>query len=136
MNVGDRFLVERGTYSNPLATYQVTVAYHEKDPYVLGHATRVGSPYNPTLPSVNDPGRVYWKMIPHIADGFTSGQLESHDLADSPQLVEILLIAQRVHRMPKTIVTKCLKFPLARQSFERCALPYCVVPLYIFEDLR
>ena len=89
LNVGDRFLVEHGTYTNPLATYQVTVAGR------LGQASRT-TIHNATIPSVGDPGRVYWKMKPRVADGFTgSPQLRSIDLPDSPQLaaqVEGLLV--------------------------------------------
>jgi hypothetical protein len=89
LNVGDRFLVEHGTYTTPLATYQVTVAGR------LGQASRVAL-HSATIPSVGDPGRVYWKMKPRVADGLTSNpQLRSIDLPDSPQLsaqVESLLV--------------------------------------------
>jgi hypothetical protein len=89
LKVGDRFLVEHGTYTNPLATYQVTVAGR------LGQASRVAT-HDAAVPSVGDPGRVYWKMKPRVADGFTSSpQLRSIDLYDSPQLaaqVESLLV--------------------------------------------
>ena len=90
LNAGDRFLVEHGTYTNPLATYQVTVAGRN------GQATRFGPPHSATIPSIDDPGRVYWKMKPRVADGLTSSpQLRSIDLHDSPQLaaqVESLLV--------------------------------------------
>jgi hypothetical protein len=89
LNAGDKFLVEHGTYTNPLATYQVTVAGR------LGQASRT-TIHSATIPSVGDPGRVYWKMKPRVADGFTSSpQLRSIDLPDSPQLaaqVESLLV--------------------------------------------
>lgn len=89
LNVGDRFLVEHGTYTNPLATYEVTVAGRN------GQATRVTS-HSATIPSVGDPGRVYWNMKPRVADGMTSSpQLRTIDLPDSPQLaaqVEGLLV--------------------------------------------
>lgn len=89
LNVGDRFLVEHGTYTNPLATYQVTVAGR------LGQATRVAT-HDATVPSVGDPGRVYWKMKPRVADSLTSSpRLRTIDLYDSPQLaaqVESLLV--------------------------------------------
>ncbi len=94
LKVNDTFLVEHGYYTNPLATYRVTVPY-QRQPYVAGQATRVGSPYSATTPSVGDPGRVYWKMKPRVADGITNGLLQSHDLPDSPQLaaqVESLLV--------------------------------------------
>ena len=92
--VGDRFLVEHETYTNPLATYQVTVQY-QGEPYIAGQATRVTT-HSATVPSVNDPGRVYWSMQPVVADGFASSpQLRTIDLHDSPQLaaqVESLLV--------------------------------------------
>ena len=98
--VGDRFLVERPTaYTNPLATYQVTVAYQAAStdpprPFIAGQATRFAS-HSATIPTTTDVGRVYWKMIPRVADRFTNNTLESHDLYDSPQLadqVESLLV--------------------------------------------
>lgn len=90
LKVGDQFLVEHGTFTNPLATYQVTVAGR------LGQAARFGPAHNATVPSIGDPGRVYWKMKPRVADGFTSApQLRTVDIYDSPQLaaqVESLLV--------------------------------------------
>jgi len=97
--VGDRFLVESRTpYTNPLATYQVTVAYqaastNPPQPFIAGQATRV-TVHSATIPTTTDVGRVYWKMIPRVADRFTNNTLESHDLYDSSQLaaqVESLL---------------------------------------------
>lgn len=88
LNVGDRFLVEHGTFTNPLATYEVTVAGRN------GQASRITS-YSATIPSGGDPGRVYWNMKPHIADGMTGGRFRTIDLPDSPQLaaeVESLLV--------------------------------------------
>jgi len=89
LNVNDEFLVEHGTYTNPLATYRVTVAGRH------GQATRVTA-HSATIPLVGDPGRVYWNMKPRVADGMTSSpQLRTIDLPDSPQLaaqVESLLV--------------------------------------------
>lgn len=88
LNVDDRFLVEHGTYTNPLATYRVTVAGRH------GQATRV-TEHSATAPSVGDPGRLYWNMKPRVADGLTGGQLQTTDLPESPQLaaaVESLLV--------------------------------------------
>jgi len=89
LKVGDLCLVEHGTFTNPLATYQVTVAGRN------GQATRV-TQHNATIPSVGDPGRVYWNMKPRVADAMTSSpQLHTIDLPDSPQLpaqVESLLV--------------------------------------------
>lgn len=89
LNVLDEFLVEQGTYTNPLATYRVTVAGR------LGQATRLTS-HSATTPVVGDLGRVYWNMRPRVADGMTgSPQLRTIDLTDSPQLtahVESLLV--------------------------------------------
>ncbi|MBI5708842.1 MAG: hypothetical protein HZC42_00815 [Candidatus Eisenbacteria bacterium] len=91
LNVDDEFLVEHGTYTNPLATYRVTVAGRN------GQAVRVAV-HNATVPSIGDLGQVYWKMIPRIADAYTqSPQLRSGDLYDSPQLaarVESLLVRE------------------------------------------
>ena len=82
---GDTFLVEHGYRTNPVATYQVTTP---------GQATRIAA-YAGTA-SPGDPGRVYWKMIPRVADSYTHGpQLRSVDLNNSPQLaaqVESLLV--------------------------------------------
>jgi hypothetical protein len=89
LKLGDRFLVEHGTYTDPLATYQVTLAGRN------GQAARVDPPHSGTIPSIGDPGRVYWKMKPGVADGFTQDQLRTVDLYGSPQLpsqVEDLLV--------------------------------------------
>lgn len=88
LKVTDRFLVERGTYSNPLATFEVVS---------LGTAVRFGERHNPTTPvEVGDVGRVYWKMFPRVADKYTSNpRLDSADLPLSPRLaseVESLLV--------------------------------------------
>jgi hypothetical protein len=94
LKVNDAFVVVHGTFTNPLATYRVTVQY-QRQPYVAGQAARIAT-HSATVPSENDPGRVYWKMKPRVADGFTtSPQLRSIDLSDSPQLaaqVESLLV--------------------------------------------
>lgn len=92
--VGDKFLVESRTpYTNPLATYQVNVAYQAK-PFIAGQAFRFTS-HSATIPTTADVGRVYWSMKPRVADGFTNNTLHSYDLSDSPQLaaqVESLLV--------------------------------------------
>lgn len=88
LKVGDLFLVEHGTFTNPLATYEVTVAGRS------GQATRFTA-HSATIPSVGDPGRVYWNMKPRVADGMTGGQLQTIDLTESPRLaaeVESLLV--------------------------------------------
>ncbi len=57
LKVGDRFLVERGNYVNPLATFVVRDTS-------LRLAVLVPSRHNPTTPVVEgDRGRVYWRMI-------------------------------------------------------------------------
>jgi hypothetical protein len=90
LEVGDTFLVEHGTYTEPLATYKVTVAGPN------GQASRFGSPYSATIPSIGDPGRVYWRMKRRVADTYThSPRLHSIDLSNSSQLaaqVESLLV--------------------------------------------
>jgi hypothetical protein len=90
LTLGDTYVVEHGMYTDPLATYQVTVAGRN------GQASRLGNPYSPTIPSVGDPGRVYWNMKHRVADGYTHNpQLRSIDLPDSPgraAQVESLLV--------------------------------------------
>lgn len=94
LGVGDRFVVELGKYTNPLATYQVTAQY-QAIPFVAGQASRVAT-HSTTIPSINDPGRVYWNTIPTVTDAYTeSPQLRSVNLRDSPQVaaqVESLLV--------------------------------------------
>jgi hypothetical protein len=94
LNVDNTFVVEHGTFSNPLATYRVSVPY-QRQPYIPGQATRILT-HSATIPSINDPGRIYWNMRHEVADGITSSpQLRSIDLHDSPQLaaqVESLLV--------------------------------------------
>ena len=89
LKVNDTFLVEHGMYTNPLATYRVTAEGPS------GHATRIAA-HSVTIPSVGDPGRVYWKMKPRIADSYTHNpKLQSRDLPMSPGLaaeVESLLV--------------------------------------------
>lgn len=84
---GDRLLVERGYYSNPLATYEVTTP---------GEAVRAGSPHNPLTSVVRgDVGRVYWSMKRRVADTYPQApSLVSVELGSSPELpdqVESLL---------------------------------------------
>jgi hypothetical protein len=86
LRTDDLFLVERGYYSNPLATFRVTTP---------GEAVLVQT-HNPTTPVVRDDvGRVYWSMKRRVADTFTHDpSLVSVDLGSSPQLpdeVEALL---------------------------------------------
>lgn len=90
LDVGNQFLVERGTYTNPLTTYQVTVAY-QATPFIPGQATRFVT-HNPTIPVVGDAGRVYWSLIPQTADTFTQGQLRSVDIFATGSQVEDLLV--------------------------------------------
>ena len=87
LTIGDRFLVERGHYTNPLATFEV------KSPGLAELRER----HNPSTPVVRgDIGRVYWKMIPRIADKYTHDpELVSAELGASPRLpaqVESLLV--------------------------------------------
>lgn len=92
LDVGNTFLVERGRYTNPLATYQVTVAAPVGG---IGQAMRVDV-HNTTTPVVmNDVGRVYWRMVHEVADGYTQNpQLLSKDImgGDLGAQVEALLV--------------------------------------------
>lgn len=90
LNVGDRFLVERGNYVNPLATFEV------KDT-TLRRAVLVPPRHNLTTAVVEgDRGRVYWSIIPRRADTYTQNpRLVSKQIGDSPGLaahVESLLV--------------------------------------------
>lgn len=84
--VGDRFLVEQGHYTRPLATYEVTIPGHAER-RVLHNAT----------PAVarGDRGFVYWNMRRSVADTYTQNpRLVTHELGASSQLtaqVEALL---------------------------------------------
>lgn len=85
---GDQFLVERGNYVNPLATFQLL-------PGPRGRAVLVPPRHDPGTPVVaGDRGWVYWNMVPGSADDFTGGQLRSRELPGSaalPAIVESLL---------------------------------------------
>ena len=88
LNVGDEFLVEHGYYTNPLASYTVTSGGRN------GVAGRSAS-YSATIPALGDTGRVYWSLIPRVADSYTGGTLRTIDLPSSPHLaaqVESLLV--------------------------------------------
>ncbi|HEY2954483.1 MAG TPA: hypothetical protein VGK89_04470 [Candidatus Eisenbacteria bacterium] len=89
LKVNDTFVVEHGMYTNPLATYRVTVAGRN------GQASRLEI-HSATIPSVGDPGRVYWRMRPTIADSYTHNPtLRSVELGPSRRLgaqVESLLV--------------------------------------------
>lgn len=90
LKVGDRFLVERGNYVNPLATFEVTDT-------TLRQAVLVPPRHNLTTPVVEgDRGRVYWNMIFRQADKYTQNpRLVSKQIGDSPGLaahVESLLV--------------------------------------------
>lgn len=89
LSQGDRFLVERDTYTNPLATYEVTT---------LGNAIRVQVHNAGTPVVVGDAGRVYWNMIRRVADTFPSyPTLSTSTLGSSAQLadqVEALLVQE------------------------------------------
>lgn len=84
----DEFLVERGNYVNPLATFRVASP---------GQAVLVPPRHNPATPvAVGDSGRVYWRMIYPKADKYTQNpRLVSKQIGDSPGLaahVESLLV--------------------------------------------
>lgn len=86
----DRFLVERGNYDNPLATFEVTDT-------TLRRAVLVPPRHNPATTVVEgDKGRVYWIMNHKKADGYTQNpHLESKQVGASPGLaarVESLLV--------------------------------------------
>jgi len=89
LRANDTFLVEHLTYSHPLATYRVK----SEDPN--GRAGRIAT-YSATSVAVGDTGRVYWSMIPEVADNYThEPQLHSVTLQASRQLaakVESLLV--------------------------------------------
>ena len=88
LRVNNTFLVEHGVY-NPLATYRVTVEGPD------GQASRIAT-YSSTTISLGDTGRVYWRLIPGVADNYTHNpRLRSIDLTESPLLaakVESLLV--------------------------------------------
>jgi len=89
LGVGDEFVVEHSKYTNPLATYQVTVPYNAP---TAGQATRVAT-HSATIPSVNDPGRVYWNTIPTVADGYThSPQLKSVTIKTAAEVESLLVL--------------------------------------------
>lgn len=84
----DEFLVERGNYMNPLATFRVTAS---------GQAALVPPRHNLVTPvAVGDTGRVYWNMKRRVADAYTENpHLVSKELGESPglaALVESLLV--------------------------------------------
>lgn len=90
LRTDDLFLVERGDYTNPLATYRVTSP---------GHAVRLVN-HDPSTPAVEgDKCRVYWNMLTRVADAFTQGPtLLTTDLVASTQLSDQVegLLAQGI----------------------------------------
>lgn len=84
----DEFLIERGEYVNPLATFRVTGP---------GQAVLVSPRHNLSTPvAVGDTGRVYWNMKRRVADRYPQNPLlVSKEARDSPGLaahVESLLV--------------------------------------------
>ena len=86
LKVGDFFVVEhpKGYYS-PLAVYMVTESTVMPQGQIHGKAIRQKT-YNTTLPTNNDVGRVYWQIIPGVADGITTGRLHTVPIDRSPQI--------------------------------------------------